>query len=758
MNGEPEYFPIKVVVTTEADFRPPQRGGGKAKDFSDRYEGIRQSLLQEIDGLERYYDRTFRQADLPVVARLRLSPDTIAKSHRPDALLHDTCPVIGAEDFDELLLSVKPEGLARLKNVIAATNNSRLKSDIGKITALEPYKPSDVLGEWTLGQFTRTLRERRIHEVKLRLFTHRDRDLDGRLFHALEELAMQFRLPTIVPLEYGAGLRLFRISLPEYDALDDFVNYVGTQSIGIFQHLTVSTQSTRLADLAANQIPPPDQAREYPIVGIIDSGTDPGNDQLQAWVVDRDEDDVPRVDQDNEHGSLVAGLIVNGRALNHDFPGFPPEHAKIVDVVAYPSTGVREDILIESMRRAFAKYPHVKVWNLSINTPGTPVVNDRFSTFAIALDTLQDQFGVTIVNSTGNFGEHPAHRWPRQDLNQRDRILAPADSLRAITVGALAHLTHGNACAQPGDPSPFTRKGPGAAYVPKPEVAHFGGNTNANLQFTQIGIVSTDGTRGVAETAGTSFAAPLVAATAAHVAHAMVEPPSRNLLKALIVHSAVLHSPEISASVLPYKGFGKPPEPIQILQCRPWEATLIFELELPYLRRTFRKMDFPIPPCLHVHGKVCGEVTLTLVYDPPVDCNDGAAYSQVNIDCSLGTCSRNADGENYEGREIIPYPKDYKELFEKSQIEHGFKWSPVKVFRRRMTRVEPSDTWRVSLEMHTRKTGFNPPARQQAVLIATISDPGQQLPVFNEVVAMMNQVRWQTQNLRLRSAERIRVR
>lgn len=758
MNGEHDHLPIKIIVTTEADLCPPRAGGGKPKDFSSRYDGIRQSLLHEIDALERFYDRPFAQTDLPAVARIRLSPDTIAKSHRPDGLLHNTCPVIGAENFDELLISVRREGLARLKNTIAATNNPRLKSDIGKITALEPYKPADVLGEWTLQQFTHALRERRTHDVKFRLFTHRDRDLDGRLFHTLEEIARRHHLPELVPLDYGAGLRLYHVQLPAYDALNELVHYVGTQSLAMFQYFTVSTQSTRLSDLAPDQLPPPDPNREYPIVGIIDTGTDPDNDQLQAWIVERDEEDVPRADQNNDHGSLVAGLIINGRALNHDAPGFPPERAKVLDVVVFPSTGVREDILIESMRRVFAKYPDVKIWNLSINTPDTTVINERFSTFAVALDTVQDQFGVTIVNSAGNFQDRPAHRWPRPPLGQRDRILAPADSLRAITVGSQAHLAPHGACAQPGEPSPFTRKGPGAAFVPKPEVTHFGGNTNANLQCTQMGVRSTDTTRGVAETAGTSFAAPLVAATAAHVAHAMAQPPSRNLLKALMVHSAVLHSPEISAAELPYTGFGKPPEPTDILRCRPWEATLIFELELPYLRRTFHKIDFPIPPCLHKDGKVCGEVTLTLVYDPPADCNDGAAYSQINIDCSLGTCSRNAGVEEYEGREVIPYPKDYKELFEKSQIEHGFKWSPVKVFRRRMKRVQPSDTWRISLDMHLRKSSFAPPARQQAVLIATISDPDQQLPVYNEVVTMMQQFHWQTQNLQLRTAARVRVR
>jgi hypothetical protein len=82
----------------------------------------------------------------------------------------------------------------------------------------------------------------------------------------------------------------------------------------------------------------------------------------------------------------------------------------------------------------------------------------------------------------------------------------------------------------------------------------------------------------------------------------------------------------------------------------------------------------------------------------------------------------------------------------------------VKVFRRRMQRVTPLDTWRISLSMHMRKPDFTPPIRQKVVLLATIADPARKLPVYNEVVAMMSRVGWVTQNLQLRTPTRVRVR
>jgi len=49
------------------------------------------------------------------------------------------------------------------------------------------------------------------------------------------------------------------------------------------------------------------------------------------------------------------------------------------------------------------------------------------------------------------------------------------------------------------------------------------------------------------------------------------------------------------------------------------------------------------------------------------------------------------------------------------------------------------------------------PDRQKATLIATIRDPDHRLPVYNEVVAMMNRAGWLTQSLQINDAVRIRA-
>ena len=59
-------------------------------------------------------------------------------------------------------------------------------------------------------------------------------------------------------------------------------------------------------------------------------------------------------------------------------------------------------------------------------------------------------------------------------------------------------------------------------------------------------------------------------------------------------------------------------------------------------------------------------------------------------------------------------------------------------------------------QVSSRKSSFAPP-RQPVALLATIRDPDKQLPVYNEVVTMMNRVGWITQNLPVKEAVRIRM-
>jgi hypothetical protein len=757
MSERHDYRPIKIIIPHENDLRPPKPGGGKGKDFTKHYDESRVILQRGVHQLFDYFDGAFSQSNLPAVARVTLRDDAIAKSHRPDALFSkETCPIIGNLNFGELLVSIAP---MQLKGLTAHLDNGRkeaVNNDISKILRIEPYTEMDALRGHSLQELRDYLEAFHSKRIKLRLFDHRNPELNRRIMDALPRLAEAAGIAVPVQMNYGPKLCMYQIAVPEdIELLHHLSSFVGTQCLEPFDQFNVSAQTIPIKPLPKELLPSPDPDGQYPVVGIIDTGTDPDNARLQEWVITRDESLTPRDDQNNEHGSFVAGMVINGKQLNHNHPGFPDSRAKIVDVVAIPGSGRVDEIdLIDAVRYALTTYPDVKVWNLSANSSRF-CQDDCFSSFAVAIDQIQDETGALIFNSAGNFVNDPMPKWRRPDFGNADRITAPADSLRAMTVGSIAPSNHPAACSQHGEPSSFTRKGPGAAFVPKPEISHYGGNTYPDCSYGQIGVISIDGQGNLAESVGTSFASPLAATTAAQLRETLEGNPPRHLIKALMIHSAVLQSNELTMNDLYYTGFGKPPTVEEMLACKPSEATLIFDLDLPYKQRNFNKADFPVPPCLHKDGKVFGEIIMTLVYDPPVDPNDGASYSQVNVNPSVGVCWLEGDKEDYSGK-LVPYPKDYKDLFEKNQIQHGFKWSPVKVYRKSFSHIDPRDMWRISMDMSKRKPEFEV-TNQPVALIVTIRDPEGKQPVYDEVVAMMNRTGWQTQNLPIKAQTRVRA-
>src|SRR5205085_11536153 len=96
------------------------------------------------------------------------------------------------------------------------------------------------------------------------------------------------------------------------------------------------------------------------------------------------------------------------------------------------------------------------------------------------------------------------------------RITSPADSVLGITVASISPLDHPSDGGLRGEPSGFSRHGPGPSYVIKPDVAHFGGAVAKDLKHP-LGMTSVDNVSGIVEDIGTSFAAPFISRQLAYV-------------------------------------------------------------------------------------------------------------------------------------------------------------------------------------------------------------------------------------------------
>lgn len=271
-----------------------------------------------------------------------------------------------------------------------------------------------------------------------------------------------------------------------------------------------------------------------------------------------------------DHGTLVAGLLVLGDieaalAGEGSWVAVGPVHAVRVleadpdhpDDAIFPTNRPVFVVIEEAIRTLHDRYG-VRVFNISIadrfafSGPHLSIWSERMDESARELDAV-------IVVAAGNHriedlrdGEDVLSGYPTYLLGDSAGVAEPGAGANVLTVGALARneapqradgtVRPGDrAIAKAGEPSPFTRSGPGAAGGIKPDVAHFGGNwvlNDVNMLEQRDHGVSTvslnarDGRLfGIAN--GTSFAAPRVTRVAAEIL-ARYPRSSANLVRALI--------------------------------------------------------------------------------------------------------------------------------------------------------------------------------------------------------------------------------
>lgn len=112
--------------------------------------------------------------------------------------------------------------------------------------------------------------------------------------------------------------------------------------------------------------------------------------------------------------------------------------------------------------------------------------------------------------------------------------------------------------------------------------------------------------------------------------------------------------------------------------------------------------DFPYPKSLIKNNKYIGEIAMSLAYLPPLDSKYGREYCRTNIDVSFGTYSYLDNGKiAYKWQ--VPLESKWDEKFEVARVEHGFKWSPIKSYYRRLSRgINLEDGWKLRIDLTPR--------------------------------------------------------
>lgn len=736
--SENNRLPIQVVIPRETDYNTPPPGGSKKylEPFTPELQG---QIARQCQNLQMALQSSFKQfPNTPCIGKVVMKEKAIAKSHKPTALFKaNTCPIVGAEKLDEVLIKVTPQGLTHLINTINLASSEDVKINMSKIQDIKAYPLEEKIDIPQYEEVTELTQP-----VKVKLFSFDDATDNAYYTQGFEARIGQLGLE-VTRMNYGGSLCIYKLLCPTKDILTKVLEYPGVHKVSFFPQYTYEFPNIAHAKKQIATLPAPVDGEVYPIIGVIDSGIMPKHKYLEPWIYKR-EIFVPEQYRNYEHGTFVAGIIEYGAILNEGKSA--QSQYRLLDVVVSPNNdpkkgatdSLSEDRLIDILHDVIGRHhENVKVWNMSLGTNMT--CEDTMSDLAVALDEIQDLYKVDILLPAGNYTTIPLRKWPPvDDLKNADRVTAPADSVRAITVGSIAKIGI-DKYVDKDMPSPFSRKGPGANFLVKPDVVHYGGNCTSDLRCEGTGVVSFDIHGNIIEGIGTSYSTPAVATIYASLRNGIAEERTREFAKAFLVHSARVpeKAQKDAINFNQYYGYGIPADSMEdILTCTNSDVTLVFSGAL-YDGAFIEFNDFPFPKSLYRNGKCYGDIRMTLVYTPQVNASFGQEYCRTNIDAHFGTYDYIDDEGHIKGfSSEVPIVKKWDEKYERFRVENGFKWNPIKSYARSITKGIAGKPWRLMIDSVAR-LGENYDG-QEFVLFVTISDPNKG-QIYDEVIQALRE-------------------
>lgn len=490
-----------------------------------------------------YYEDVFSTNELiPAVGKVTVKQEAIAKSHKPNELCQN-CPIIGSEDLNEIYIRVDKKSISDTLSLVLNPPTQKFKANLTAIETIKPITAEEKISE-SLEQISIQGDFDNIkNRIKIKIFDFGDDFDNSQIIGYIKSKLFEYKLSDKYEIiTYGDKIRFIKIEVDSYKDIIKLASINGVKSIDFFQKYSLPLDRFEDTDLQAYL------GNEYLDgelrIGIIDGGISEDNQFLQSDIIAR-EVYVNKTYQNPSHATFIASTIQYGNKLN-DIPEEFPQRFKFVDIVAIPNGDkkygpvdyIGEDELMEIIEEVMNRYASsTKIWNLSIGVEDK-VCSGTISGLATFLDYIQDEYLVQIFVSSGNLNQPPLRKWPPQSsIGERDRIISPADSVRAITVGSLALFDSDNSIVKKDEPSPFSRRGPGANYIVKPDVVDYGGNLSTNFQLQDLGVKGLDNLGRVIEGNGTSYSTPRIAKKFAVIYDEMME-KDLLLAKAMLIHSA----------------------------------------------------------------------------------------------------------------------------------------------------------------------------------------------------------------------------
>ncbi|WP_445147388.1 S8 family serine peptidase [Dyella sp. Tek66A03] len=774
--------PLQVVLNAN-DYQhiPARTVGGAVKDFfqgrDDEFVAHQERLLTDLDQIGRAMLRGGRAA--VTYMHVTLNEEAWAKTKRPTTkvLPPSKVPLVGGTNLGDMIVELTPENLEAIRGSISAaekdvamvpdkeTNElkpkpSRARGEVGAIRALRAHHAADrrtfsaqeaikwLADPRTGGMYlVETFVDPRPNDSnEIRRLRQRAVEAFAQLKQGLTQLSLPLEVEDTQDRWQSVRLLLLRLSSnqqADHEALlryldeHPIVRRVSLPPILAVEH-SVPGPTGAVAPVTA-----PQAAGAYPVLGIIDTGV-AAVSALEPWCIGRT-DLVPGTVQDRSHGTFIAGLSAAAQALN-PHPVFGEVPCKFFDLGLHPTQAdVYDDVyprgFIDFLEQLDAELPAAilagaRIFNMSLSIE-RQVSDAGYSDYATILDEIADKHDVIFVLPAGNLEAaiwRPA--WPNDpaDVAQmlagyrhagQDRLFQPAESVRAISVGAVdppdanGHMR----------PTVYTRRGPSTALGLKPDVAHVGGQGGRTPN-----LFSLTATGQLTSGSGTSYAAPIAAKTLAALNHLIEGDLQRETLIGLLIHHATLPSPvghaHVSKFAADFVGHGLPAHALDMLVTDDHSITLAFIGTL----QGSHELAFPFtwPASLvSAKGACRGRARLTLAYRTPTHRQFGAEYVRVNMDAYLRQEQIDTTtGEvSWKGR-----LKSEGKIYERHLIEHGHKWWPIKRYEQVMPKGQGnSSQWRLVVDSLCRTDVEFPVEGIPFAAILSLDDPRGEAPVFDEL-------------------------
>lgn len=755
-------LPIRFFSMRDNDERKTEGAGDSdIPNWVDR-DAIPQKqtlFISTMNGMAAKLSEKNKQSNfLPSVLTLHLNGNALAKGHRENIahIFNDKGAInlIGVTGKDKVMVKINTpiEANRIAKRISSLRTGDKTYLGVAAIDEIDEFTPI-VEEDLNLDGV-----------IKIKLINYFDRELNGLLIKSFEKSCDDNGI-NCTRCKYSSELIAYRGQGITTDQLTFLRNFEGVQSISDMPVLEFDEDSIQYAEDVA--IKKPQDGINYPVVGILDSGI-ARIPHLAPWLCEDKATSFTDEDTDQKHGTFVSGIVEYGDELiGKECAG--GQGCKLYDatVISKYYKTMYEDEVISNIREAISHKPDIKIWNMSIGTNLT-ADEQEFSDYAKELDSIQDEFDVLIVKSAGNCENLPV---------PVSRIAIPADSVRSLVVGSIAHKKREFDRADENCPSPFSRKGRGPAHIIKPEVVSYGGNAGVtdDGEITETPVLSFTPDGSITGKAGTSFSTPRVTAIVAGLQMKIGEAFSPLLAKALIIHSA--HYPaEMKMEIgdkLKYAGFGLPASSNKILYNDKYETTLILQdtLEKGHF---IEILDFPYPQSMvDENGYLYGNIQVTLVSKPMLNASQGAEYCQSNIKVMFGTYDsktlRDTSKRNIknpigaEGRKNLlgsslygtkaHRDTDTPYASERMLVDYGDKFQPIKKWNvdlSELTQGKKDDflktpkSWYLKIEGLYRQfiedlKGSNDEAiSQEFCLIITIRDNKRQHEVYDEVTKQLD--------------------